>query len=314
MSARPRIGSRWTALVGAGALALAAPAFGLETDTLRHVHGLGYSPDGNRLMIPSHDGLAVYSDVRWSKALGPEHDFMGFAVTRDFIIRSGHPARGAGRANPLGLIPSRDGGRSWNRLGFEGEAEFHVVAAGDANNAVYVHNPAPNSRMPHSGIYRMIGPGARLARGQRAGPARRAPRARGASDAGGLGCRGDQRGPVPVARRRRRVQAGDGRRACHGCALCARGRFTLVQRARPQAQHVSRSNRGDAREETALPPLERDAMANIAQNPACRAEFAIVTFERAVILTPDAGTTWTRIAPQRGLVPERRERPGPGAA
>ncbi len=62
---------------------------------------------------------------------------------------------------------------------------------------------------------------------------------------------------------------------------------------------------GDAREETALPALERDAVANIAQNPARRAEFAIVTFERAVFLTPDAGTTWTRIAPPRGSAPER---------
>jgi photosystem II stability/assembly factor-like uncharacterized protein len=45
-----------------------------------------------------------------------------------------------------------------------------------------------------------------------------------------------------------------------------------------------------------LPPLERDAVAYIAQNPAARAEYAIATFGRSVFLTKDAGRTWTRIA------------------
>jgi|JRYJ01.1.fsa_nt_gb photosystem II stability/assembly factor-like uncharacterized protein len=305
MSARLRIGPRWTALVGAGALALAAPVFGLETVTLRHVHGLGYSPDGSRLMIPSHDGLSVYSGGRWSKAPGPKHDFMGFAVTRDFIISSGHPARGAGRANPLGLIRSRDGGRSWTRLDFEGEAEFHVVAAGYANNAVYVHNPAPNSRMPRPGIYRMIGQG---------------PDWRGAS---GRGLHGEihtlavhpaQAELIAAATSAglflsrdagdefKQVMAGAHATAAH-FALEGDSLWFSAFDGKPSLYRVAIG--GDAREETALPALERDAVANIAQNPARRAEFAIVTFERAVFLTPDAGTTWTRIAPPRGSAPER---------
>ena len=35
-------------------------------ETLTHVHGLSYSPDGKRLMIPSHHGLAVYENGKWS--------------------------------------------------------------------------------------------------------------------------------------------------------------------------------------------------------------------------------------------------------
>lgn len=50
--------------------------------TLHHVHGLAYSADGQRLMVPSHHGLAVYSGSKWSKAAGPEHDYMGFAATQ----------------------------------------------------------------------------------------------------------------------------------------------------------------------------------------------------------------------------------------
>lgn len=79
------------ALVIAATLWFTARAFGHEPVNLRHVHGLGYSADGSRLKIANHYGIAVYSHGRWSKAPGPAHDYMGFVVTRDFIITSGHP-------------------------------------------------------------------------------------------------------------------------------------------------------------------------------------------------------------------------------
>ena len=41
--------------------------------TLTHVHGLAYSADGKQLMIPSHNGLAVYAEGRWSKAAQSPH-------------------------------------------------------------------------------------------------------------------------------------------------------------------------------------------------------------------------------------------------
>lgn len=49
-------------------------------------------------------------------------------------------------------------------------------------------------------------------------------------------------------------------------------------------------------EPKALPRLERDAVAYIAQNPARRDEFAIATFRRSVYLSPDRGRTWRQIA------------------
>ena len=45
-----------------------------------------------------------------------------------------------------------------------------------------------------------------------------------------------------------------------------------------------------------LPPLERDAVAYIAQNPAARSEYAIATFARSVYLSTDDARTWKRIA------------------
>src|SRR4051812_22570432 len=94
--------------------------------TLTHVHGLSYSPDGKRIMIPSHHGLAIYQDGKWSKAPGPEHDYMGFTATAGSLYSSGHPAHGSGLVNPFGLLRSRDGGKSWDKLGLEGESDFHL--------------------------------------------------------------------------------------------------------------------------------------------------------------------------------------------
>lgn len=110
----------------AAVLAVLAPAaaFADLAVTLTHVHGLSYTADGSQLLIPSHYGLAVFSDGRWSKAPGPAHDYMGFSATRDALHSSGHPAPRSGLTNPFGLIKSNDGGKTWQKLGLEGESDF----------------------------------------------------------------------------------------------------------------------------------------------------------------------------------------------
>src|SRR3546814_17411184 len=82
------------------------------TIQLMHVHGLSYSADGTKIFIPSHRGLAIYSQGHWSTADGPPHDFLGFSATRDALYSSGHPAPGTNLVNPFGLIKSPDGGRT----------------------------------------------------------------------------------------------------------------------------------------------------------------------------------------------------------
>src|SRR5207245_10852017 len=78
------------------AIMLAAGTIGTahaqDSVTLMHVHGLSYSADGKRLMIPSHHGVAVYENDKWSKGRGPQHDYVGFSATSKQRSRSGHPA------------------------------------------------------------------------------------------------------------------------------------------------------------------------------------------------------------------------------
>lgn len=267
-----------------------------QSVTLTHVHGLAYSADGKRLMIPSHHGLAVYSNGKWSKAPGPEHDYMGFSATAKHLYSSGHPAPGSGMVNPFGLIRSRDGGRTWDKLGLEGETDFHLLATSWNTNAIYVWNPAPSSRMKAPGLHSTRDDGF-LWKPARAAGLEGAPRA--------LAVHPDDPSSVAVATDKGVYLSRDsGERfspvvsGADGLALF----FELDGKrlwygafdGRPILARVALE--GGATDRVALPPLTKDAVAYIAQNPLRRDELAIATFRRSVFLSADRGRTWRQIA------------------
>jgi hypothetical protein len=277
-------------------LAAAASSAPAQSVTLHHVHGLAYSADGKRLMIPSHHGLAVHENGKWSKAPGAEHDYMGFVATAKNLYSSGHPAPRSGLVNPFGIIRSRDGGRTWDKLGMEGETDFHLLAAGWNTNAIYVWNPEPSSRIKSPGLHYTVNDGFTWTRAAAAGLAGK-PQA--------LAVHPDDRNLVAVAtsqglyvsrdagRRFERIAGGgqglaaffdlDGAHIWYGAFG---GRATLSRLSVKDAVPV----------DVPLPPMTNDAVAYIAQNPARRLEYAIATFERSVYVSKDGGKSWTRIA------------------
>lgn len=117
-----------------------------------HIHGLGFSPDGRQLIVPAHDGLRIYAEGKWSKPDIPAHDYMGYTPSSDGFYSSGHPNPSSGLVNPFGLIKSTDQGKTLVKLGFEGESDFHFMAVGYQNHAIYVGNAAANSTLP-AGIH-----------------------------------------------------------------------------------------------------------------------------------------------------------------
>ena len=268
----------------------------LQSVRLKHVHGLAYSQDGKRLFVPSHDGLAIYNGGHWSKAPGPEHDYMGFTGTRNHFYSSGHPAPGSGLVNPFGLIKSTDGGKTWQKLGLEGESDFHLLAAGFDTNAIYVYSTERNSRMRRPGLYRTLNDGfswqplkASGLRGElnsiAVHPSATDVVAVG-TDAGlYLSQEGGQRfEPVASGQRVMAVFFDlDGRHLWYGTYAGA------AQLYRTQIQ-------GGNGQRIQLPPLSEDAVAYIAQNPVTRSEFAIATFQRDVYLTRDGGGSWKQVA------------------
>jgi photosystem II stability/assembly factor-like uncharacterized protein len=273
----------------------ALAALAQQPVTLVHVHGLAYSGDGRQLMIPSHHGLAVYRDGKWSKAPGPQHDYMGFVATARQLYSSGHPAPGSGLVNPFGLIRSRDGGRTWDKLGLEGETDFHVLAAGWNSNAIYVWNSAPSSRMPRAGLHLTLNDGLVWRRAMASGlpgvPRALAvhpddPAIVAAAAPGGLFVSRDS------GERFTKFAGGEGL-ALH-VDLNGREIWYGAFEGRPTLARVLLT--GEKSVGVSLPPLAQDAVAYLAQNPVRRAEYAIATFERSVYLSRDDGKTWSRIA------------------
>lgn len=287
--------TKLTRFLAATALLL-VPTVGAPAQvTLTHVHGLAFSSDGKRLYIPSHHGLAVYEGGKWRKAPGPEHDYMGFSSTLDRFYSSGHPAPGSKLVDPFGLMRSDDGGKTWTRLGLEGESDFHVLAAGYGSNAVYLFNHEPNSRMPTAGIYFTLDDGETWQRARAEG-------LRG--EPGRIAVHPEDPGIVAVATKTglylstdfgdsfRSLAAGpvysaffdfDGRHLWYG-GYDAAPTLTRLEWLTGERHNVP------------LPPLDRDAVAFIAQNPTDRDEYAIATFKRSVFLSQDDGRTWTTIA------------------
>lgn len=138
----------WMALAALSLFVLTGCASGPAAPVqLQHVHGLGFTVDGTQLFVPAHDGFRVYSNGTWQVPDTPKHDYMGYVATDDGFYSSGHPASGSSLPNPLGLVKSKDGGKSLTTLGFQGEIDFHGMGVGFKTHAIYVMNPVPTAKL-----------------------------------------------------------------------------------------------------------------------------------------------------------------------
>jgi hypothetical protein len=115
-----------------------------------HVHGLGINPADGALFVATHTGLyRVAAEAEKARRVGDGYqDTMGFSVAGpDYFLGSGHPdARDLQTGTPplLGLIESKDGGKSWRPISLLGKADFHVLRF--LGNKVYGYD-ATNERL-----------------------------------------------------------------------------------------------------------------------------------------------------------------------
>lgn len=124
-----------------------------ESVSFDHIHGIGYTGDGNSLVVPAHDGLRIYEKGAWRNSENEPNDYMGFSMTSDGFYSSGHPAPGSDLKNPFGIVKSDNFGSKIEPLALYGEVDFHGMAAGYNSKAIYVMNPQPNSVMESAGLY-----------------------------------------------------------------------------------------------------------------------------------------------------------------
>jgi len=97
---------------------------------VEHVHAIVADADGS-VLAGTHTGLYRIDAVGTATRIGStRHDLMGLVRADDgTLLASGHPEPGSGLAEPLGLIASVDGGRSWQPRALQGQADFHSLTA-----------------------------------------------------------------------------------------------------------------------------------------------------------------------------------------
>ncbi len=95
----------------------------------QHVHGIALGRGDDKFHLATHDGLFRYDGTGYHR-VGPVIDLMGFtsAGPRRFYA-SGHPGPDVRLPNPVGLIESTDGGRTWQSLSRGGSSDLHALAA-----------------------------------------------------------------------------------------------------------------------------------------------------------------------------------------
>ncbi|HWI09063.1 MAG TPA: sialidase family protein, partial [Solirubrobacteraceae bacterium] len=118
-------------LIGCGGQPVDAPRVTSDAGPV-HVHGLGVNPADGALFVAAHTGLfrAPRGQLRARRVGDRFQDTMGFAVVGpDRFLGSGHPDLRERLPPFLGLIESRDAGRTWRALSLQGSVDFHVLEA-----------------------------------------------------------------------------------------------------------------------------------------------------------------------------------------
>jgi len=103
-----------------------------------HVHGLGINPQDGALFAATHTGLfRVGEGERKARRVADRYqDTMGFTVVgSDRFLGSGHPDLREDLPPFLGLVESRDAGRTWKPISLLGKRDFHVLEA--AGSRIY---------------------------------------------------------------------------------------------------------------------------------------------------------------------------------
>ena len=110
-----------------------------ELSAHTHFHGLAVDrADPSRLHLATHHGLYVVGpDGVATRVSADRNDYMGFTAhpaDPATLYASGHPPGGGN----LGVVVSRDGGRSWSALatGVDGPVDFHQLDASAADPEV----------------------------------------------------------------------------------------------------------------------------------------------------------------------------------
>jgi photosystem II stability/assembly factor-like uncharacterized protein len=110
--------------------ASAPPSAEAGTLPSAHVHAVAIVARDSAPLLATHEGLFEVGPDGELTPTGPVIDLMGFTVVGpDHYLASGHPGPRVDLPQPVGLIESTDGGRTWTPLSRQGQSDFHALTA-----------------------------------------------------------------------------------------------------------------------------------------------------------------------------------------
>lgn len=108
------------------------PVGGAMSYTDTHVHAVARPEPDGPIHLATHHGLWTQESGGSLSQVGPMIDLMGYAVLGpEHFIASGHPGPGVDLPEPVGLIESTDGGRTWSQTSRGGVSDFHLLTTSE---------------------------------------------------------------------------------------------------------------------------------------------------------------------------------------
>lgn len=89
-----------------------------------HIHCIAVDEATGKIMVATYEGLFNFT-AQPAVKISPTIDLMGFSPTEDpdVFYASDHPDP----SDPVGLIRTGDGGKTWEELSRQSEADFHAM-------------------------------------------------------------------------------------------------------------------------------------------------------------------------------------------
>jgi hypothetical protein len=113
------------------------PAQAQSFNSVTHIHNV--KTFGEKILMGTHEGLFQFISQNNMSPIGKDpFDVMGLDADGLTLFASGHPSVGSKLPNPLGLLRSTDGGKTWKSISLLGEVDFHSLEV--SGNQIYGSN------------------------------------------------------------------------------------------------------------------------------------------------------------------------------
>ena len=113
-------------------------------DSVSHIHGI--KAFGKTILMGTHEGLFEYEAQNNMQPIGKDpFDIMGLDANGTTLFASGHPSANSKLPNPLGLLRSSDGGKTWKSVSLLGKVDFHFLEV--SGSQIYGGNATDGSLM-----------------------------------------------------------------------------------------------------------------------------------------------------------------------